>query len=194
MSPAARLVPILLFCISLRAGTPTGSLAGIVLDPSLAAVGGAAITATQSETGNRRVTTSGADGTFTLPFLPPGHWTIVVDATGFEPSRSSATRIAVDQTAWLVLNMNIAGEHSSANVNATYPANPGEIISRVSIADLPLNGRQYLDLARLAPGLVPAPAGTQGLGFNLAGSRSQSNVYLLDGISNQDTQNSTWFS
>jgi hypothetical protein len=190
MSSAAKAALLLIFCISLRAATPTGSLAGIVLDASLAVVGGAAITATQTETGIRRATSSATDGTFSLPFLAPGHWTLLVEAPGFEPARSSTTRIAVDQIAQVVVPMNIAGEHSSADVHATYGGSPGEIISRESIAQLPLNGRQYLDLARLAPGLVPAPAGTQGLGFNLAGSRSQSNVYLLDGISNQDTQNS----
>src|SRR5436190_1700559 len=53
---------------------------------------------------------------------------------------------------------------------------------------MPLNGRQYLDLAMLAPGVLPAAPGTQGNGFSAAGIRSQSNVYLLDGVSNIDTQ------
>jgi hypothetical protein len=63
----------------------------------------------------------------------------------------------------------------------------GVVDNRV-IANVPLNARQFLDLALLTPGIVPAAPGTQGSGFNSAGARSQSNVYLLDGISNQDTQ------
>jgi hypothetical protein len=53
---------------------------------------------------------------------------------------------------------------------------------------MPLNARQYLDLALLTPGVLPSSAGTQGGGFNVAGARSQSNVFLLDGVSNIDTQ------
>src|SRR5207244_2343292 len=83
----------------------------------------------------------------------------------------------------------IAGMQESAVVRSQSAPVLGEVIPSRSVANLPLNGRQYLDLAMLVPGVIPAPAGTQGLGFNLAGSRSQSNVYLLDGVSNQDTQN-----
>jgi hypothetical protein len=62
------------------------------------------------------------------------------------------------------------------------------VIDRRAMALLPLNVRQFLDLTLLTPGVVPAAAGTQGNGFSAAGARSQSNVYLLDGIANQDTQ------
>src|SRR5436309_8567600 len=53
---------------------------------------------------------------------------------------------------------------------------------------MPLNARQYLDLALLTPGVLPAATGTQGGGFNVAGARSQSNIFLVDGVSNIDTQ------
>jgi len=53
---------------------------------------------------------------------------------------------------------------------------------------MPLNARQYLDLALLTPGVLPSSAGTQGGGFSVSGARSQSNIFLLDGVSNIDTQ------
>src|SRR5256712_9670482 len=53
---------------------------------------------------------------------------------------------------------------------------------------MPLNARQYLDLALITPGVLPSAAGAQGAGFNVAGARSQSNMFLLDGVSNVDTQ------
>ena len=64
----------------------------------------------------------------------------------------------------------------------------GSVTDSRTIGSVPLNGRQFLDLALFTPGIVAAAPGTQGSGFNAAGMRSQSNVYLLDGVSNQDTQ------
>src|SRR4029077_14248898 len=62
------------------------------------------------------------------------------------------------------------------------------VIDSDVISNMPLNARQYLDLALLTPGVLPSSAGTQGGGFNVSGARSQSNVFLLDGVSNIDTQ------
>ena len=62
------------------------------------------------------------------------------------------------------------------------------VVDTRTIANMPLNARQYLDLALLTPGAVPSQPGQQGGGFNVAGARSQSNNFLLDGVSNIDTQ------
>ena len=62
------------------------------------------------------------------------------------------------------------------------------VVDTRTIANMPLNARQYLDLALLTPGAVPSQPGQQGGGFNVAGARSQSNLFLLDGVSNIDTQ------
>jgi hypothetical protein len=62
------------------------------------------------------------------------------------------------------------------------------VVDSQVISSMPLNARQYLDLALLTPGVLPSSAGTQGGGFNVSGARSQSNVFLLDGVSNIDTQ------
>src|SRR5262249_24499536 len=62
------------------------------------------------------------------------------------------------------------------------------VVDTRTIANMPLNARQFLDLALITPGALPAATGTQGGGFNVSGSRSQSNIFLLDGVSNVDTQ------
>jgi hypothetical protein len=64
----------------------------------------------------------------------------------------------------------------------------GSVVDTQTVASMPLNARQYLDLALLTPGAIPSQPGQQGGGFNVAGARSQSNLFLLDGISNMDTQ------
>lgn len=62
------------------------------------------------------------------------------------------------------------------------------VIDSRTISNMPLNARQFLDLALLTPGTVPAVTGTQGGGFNVAGARSQSKIFLVDGVSNVDTR------
>jgi hypothetical protein len=62
------------------------------------------------------------------------------------------------------------------------------VVDSQNIAHMPLNGRQALDLALITPGVLPTAGGTQVLSFNVAGARSQSNIYLWDGVSNMDTQ------
>jgi hypothetical protein len=173
----------------LLSAAPSGIIAGIVRDSSGAVVRSAAVTAANREIGARRSTRSSSDGTFLLQMLPPGDWDLDVDAAGFERARVPAVRVGVDQRVHVEVALQVAGIRETAEVHSSTAPAEGEVIPRSAIEKLPLNGRQYLDLALLAPGIIPAPPGTQGLGFNVAGSRSQSNVYLLDGVSNQDTQN-----
>ena len=132
---------------------------------------------------------SDGEGGFLIALLQPGLWKVEVAAPGFDSALLPEVAVDVDHTAQLRVTLQVAGSHTSVAVLSGTASAAGDIVSRKDIENLPLNGRQYLDLAQLAPGIVPAPAGTQGLGFNFAGSRSQSNVYLLDGVSNQDTQN-----
>ncbi len=150
---------------------------------------GAAASATRADDAARRTTVSDAEGAFLFPLLQPGRWKLEITVPGFDPALLPDVVVEVDRTTQLSVVMQVAGSHTSVVVLSGVASVAGSIVSRKDIENLPLNGRQYLDLALLAPGIVPAAAGTQGLGFNFAGSRSQSNVYLLDGVSNQDTQN-----
>ena len=173
----------------LMQGAPAGSIAGTIRDPAGAVIRGATVHVVLAGLGLRRQTISDGSGEFLLPLLSPGDWTLEVQAASFETAVINGLRVDVDQTVRVEITLRIAGDRQSAEVRAELQPLTGKVVSRDAVVNLPLNGRQYLDLALLAPGVVPAPAGTQGLGFNSAGSRSQANVYLLDGISNQDTQN-----
>jgi hypothetical protein len=178
----------------LRAG-PGGTLAGYARDQSGASVAGVEVTALNRTTGDRRAQLSGSRGEFEFVLLVPGDWTVLAKAPRFKTAEVSSVAVLVDQVTRVDVILTLGDVHEVTNVFAAAPlvepdkSTLGAVIESPLISQLPLNGRQFLDIAALVPGVVPAPPGTQGSGFNVAGARSQSNVYLLDGISNQDTQN-----
>jgi len=174
--------------------SPAGSIVGAVRDPQGAAVANAVVTAVQNELSLRRTATTSPDGAFEIPDAFPGSWSLEVEARGFKRAAVPRVTVQVDQSARVEIPLEIGDLSEKIEVQAdlvfieTARSTLTSVISRAAIRSMPLDGRQYLDLAMLAPGIIPAAAGTQGNGFNVAGIRSQSNVYLLDGVSNIDTQ------
>jgi hypothetical protein len=174
--------------ISLAAlASPNGSIVGTIKDASGAPVGNAVVTAAH------RTTTSDAAGNFTLADITPGSWSLSVEASGFKRTVASVA-VQVDQSARADITLEIGDLSQTIEIIAapprveTHRSTISAVIDSATIENMPLNGRQYLDLALLIPGVLPAAPGTQGNGFSVAGIRSQSNVYLLDGVSNIDTQ------
>ena len=180
--------------IGLHGASPTGGISGIIYDPTGAVVLNASINATHEETRSKRAAKCDATGRFLLSVLPPGNWSVSVEAPGFREVVMLGTTVNVDQTTHLQVRLSpgelrqIIEVHSPVNAIDTQRTGRTYLTPRPVISAMPLNGRQFLDLALLTPGVVPAPTGTQGGGFNVSGMRSQSNVFLLDGISNTDTQ------
>jgi len=176
---------------SLAAG-PVGTLSGTVRDASGALVPRASVHATAA--GRSYLTRTGEAGEFLIPVMQPGLYRVEIEADGFKTADAPGTLIQVDQVTRFDIYLEVGPVREVMNVEAATPgldaASPTRkwTVPRQVISGLPLNGRQFLDLAILVPGSVPAPAGTQGAGFSVNGMRSQSNVYLLDGISNTDTQ------
>jgi len=127
--------------------------------------------------------------------LAPALYSLVVESQGFKKLTEQSVLVQVDQ----ITHMDIALEIGSVNqiVEVASAAIPlletdrstlSNVVDSQVISNMPLNARQYLDLALLTPGVLPSSTGTQGGGFNVAGARSQSNVFLLDGVSIIDTQ------
>jgi len=189
----------------------TGALTGAVTDPSGAALSGATVTATSRSTSQARSVTSGADGFFTIPLLPPGLYDVAVSLQGFSTLRREGVRITVAETArigaqlavgQLSEDVTVVGETSLVE---TANATMGIVIDEKKIVDLPLNGRNFTQLGTLIPGVVAAApllggqsgeaeAGVGGFGavtsgFSVNGMRNQSNNFLLDGATNNDTFN-----
>jgi Carboxypeptidase regulatory-like domain/TonB-dependent Receptor Plug Domain len=167
--------------------SPFGGIAGTVRDPSGAPVVGSRVLATCVTTGAQAAGVSDLTGSFRFLQLAPGVWSITVEADRFKRAHISEAVVQVDQLTRADVSLELGDRSEVIQVEAERSVLTGVVDTR-TIRSVPLNGRQFLDLALFTPGIVPAAPGTQGSGFNSSGIRSQSNVYLLDGVSNQDTQ------
>ncbi len=187
----------------------TGSIAGIVTDESGAVLPGVAVEVTNIATGQLRTAVTGADGYYTLRLVQPGSYDVKVTLTGFKPILRKGNLVTVGDTARVDLKMAVGGLEESVTVSGESPlvetshATLGITIDQQKVVELPLNGRNFTQLGTLIPGVVAPPGGLGGAagdatpggfgaataGFNVNGMRNQSNNFLLDGASNNDTFN-----
>src|SRR5713226_3535217 len=190
-------VVVLLAVFCLLAGwllaSPVGSIAGSVKDASGAYMAGAKVTLTNTATNAKLETATDQNGEFQFLQLAPSTYTLAVEAKGFKRAISHAL-VQVDQITHADFSLEVGDVSQSVQVEAVAPlletdkSTLSSVVDTHTIESMPLNARQYLDLALLTPGALPSATGTQGGGFNVAGARSQSNIFLLDGVSIVDTQ------
>lgn len=161
------------------AQAPTGSIIGTVTDESGAVIPGAAITITGKSTGVKRNATSTADGTFTVPALAAGEYQVRCENRGF---RTTVLELTVETGSSVTLDLKlqvgataeiVEVQGAAAQVNTDSFKVDG-VITRQQIQELPLNGRNYLQLAFLEPGVGVSPGSTSQ--YN-----SQFNVSILGG-------------
>lgn len=180
---------------NLRAQTFTATLNGRVLDPSSAAVSGAKVTIHNAGTNREQTIVTGADGGFVFPLLPAGEYSLSVEATGFRKVVRSGIVLQVGQQAGLEVKLSIGELTTITEVSADVPlvqsenASLGNVVDQKKVVELPLNGRDYLQLAQLQPNVfAPAQGSTLGFrgGINVAGNSEVANNYTLDGIDNND--------
>ncbi|MGA2114007.1 MAG: carboxypeptidase-like regulatory domain-containing protein [Bryobacteraceae bacterium] len=199
----------LFFSFAVWPQEPTGEIVGTVLDQTGATVTGAAVAITNLSTGVTRSLTSNSSGVYTAPALPPGTYSVRVTKTGFTSSVRSNVEVAVGQEVRQDFSLQVGDVNQSVEVSAvataldTETTTVGTVIGIRSIEDLPLNGRNYLQLADLVPsGTMYGPsnyiAQARGGGdrsqfqLNLAGQRFQYVHYTLDGIENTDFNYGTY--
>jgi hypothetical protein len=209
MLPRLASIAILIASTSAWAQAPTGQISGSITDPSGAVIAGAAVVATNTATNVRRETASNQDGLFQLPALPPGIYTLQVEAKGFPKQSREGLALQVGQVAEINFAMQIGNVAETIQVTGGAPvlqsetAELGTVIENRRIVDLPLNGRNYLQLASLAPGATTnGPASSQGqqrmggarnsFSLNVAGQRVHYNHYTLDGVENTDPNFNTY--
>jgi len=178
-----------------------GSISGVVLDPSGSVIAGAAVTATETQTGVKSETVTDSKGFYSFPDLPIGRYNVEVRAKGFKTYLQ--TGLVVDANSALRVDATLVVGNNTENVIVSSDAvhvdtestQTGEVIERRKILAVPLNGRAYTDLLDLQPGVVPSaygnqapdtsdrsPSGTLNPGNqSINGQRESSNGFMVNG-------------
>ncbi len=179
----------------------SSTLAGRVVDASGGVLPGVTVAARQTETNLQRIATSDAEGRYSILALPPGPYELRAELSGFRPLVRSGITLTIAQTAVVNLTMTLGGVAEAVTVVGDTPTvntRTGELsylVDERAIEELPLNGRNYTDLALLQPGVVAYPhrdggsVVAHGLGMSVNGQDPRSNVYLLDGTLLNDMTN-----
>ena len=183
-----------------------GSFSGTVTDKTGSVVTGTTVTVTSQATGLRREVKTDASGHYLVPLLPVSMYTIRVQSQGFQTAEQKDVRLQLDEQREIDFTLNPASVSSTIEVNATEvaveTANPtlGQVITAEEVADLPLNGRDFVQLATLTPGTTaqtsPNSFFTQAASSEVAargtfslsvgGSREQSTSWLIDNNDNSE--------
>lgn len=202
-------IVVLLFAASALFGQISANLSGTVTDQSGSLVPGVTLTATNVETGVQRETQSNDAGFYEFPSLPPGLYSLAAKRAGFRQVVREGLRLEVNQSARIDLAMQVGALTETVEVQAAAPlletstSAVGQVIETKAVSDLPLNGRNFLQLAVLANGAIGVgygPQGTIGAGTRaddtrgggelmVNGNREMSNDYLLDGVDNNFRRN-----
>ncbi len=185
---------LLLFIVSPLLGQlSTSAILGSVRDATGAAVPGAKITITNQDTNVSRSGESAGDGLYRVDVLPPGQYTVVVEKDGFSVStvKNLTLTVAQNATANVTLAVGLATQTISVDGTTapqveTTTSSLGGLVNSQQVADLPLNGRNFIDLALLQPGISNAtangPAVLKGaVYFSSNGAPLRSNLVTLDG-------------
>lgn len=170
------------------AQTPTATLVGRIVDASQAAVTAAAVRVRNLDTNEVRAVESQVDGQFTAADLRPGFYEVSVEKTGFKQARHSSIELQVGQAARLDIVLEVGSTSQSIEVTATAPAvntenaTRGDVIAPNEIAEMPLNGRDFNDLAFLVAGVQPAEQSAKGSPYVVNGARADASNVTIDGL------------
>lgn len=195
----AVIVMAALFCTqSLLAQTVTGTITGVITDPSGAVIAGASIVAHNTDTGVDSSVTTNSAGLYRVQFLPIGRYEVLVDAKGFNKETIPAFQLEVLQTVTFNVKLSLGASSEVVNVSEAAPilntndATLSGTFTTNTIENFPLNGLDFSALTLYVPGAVSSvgTSGTTGIerstfytdSVNLNGNRAQANNYTLDGI------------
>ncbi len=200
-----RLVPAIsvVMCLtgaSALAQQETATIVGTVRDASNAIVPGAIVTITNVRTNVAIRTLAGADGAFVATSLRPGDYSVTVESAGFQKTVRTGVTLQVASVARVDIALQAGPITEAVEVVGGTPlldamtSSRGSVIDQRKIVELPLNGRDYNQLALLSPGVLPGTPRLASVNFkgvlNVNGNRTFNNVFLLDGVDNISYSNS----
>ena len=188
----------------LTAQSSSGTFLGIVKDVTGAVIPGATVGITNLDTGFRREVKSDSNGEFELPYIPLGNYRINCKAQGFKSVDRSGVNLQVDQKARIDFALTVGDVAETVTVTEAAPlvktssSEFGEVVQKRALQELPLNGRNYVQLVHLTAGVTTGQQGgnIEGAGafvprgtgsFNANGQRGQNNNFMVDGIDNNES-------
>ncbi|HYO83910.1 MAG TPA: carboxypeptidase regulatory-like domain-containing protein, partial [Bryobacteraceae bacterium] len=191
------------FLMASSAQTTTAVIHGTVSDTSGAVVPGARVSATLTGTGEVTTTPTNADGNYVFAALKPGTYTVEVEMASFKKAVRSGILLEVNQRARVDMSLQVGETKDIVAVVAdattvdTFSSSIKEVVDSRRIVDLPLNGRNALQLQALLPGSIQVGTGqaaslialNTGMSFAINGTRANASTYTLDGGINMDMYN-----
>jgi hypothetical protein len=177
----------------------TGTITGTVTDPQGAVVSGAQVTVTNQGTGETRTATTNASGIYVAPDLSVGAYTVSVKSPNFKEFVSKNVQLDASSTATINAALVVGGTGEQVTVEAstvqveTSSGAVGNVVEGNEVRELPLNGRNFIELTQLAPGVSPIAGfnvvkkGLEGgVDFSVNGNNVTGNLFLVDGVNNND--------
>jgi hypothetical protein len=180
-------VACLLAASLLSAQTSTGRILGTVSDPTNAVIPGASITVTNVNTRINYQVTTNEQGFYEATLLPIGSYILTADMPGFQKAVTKPETLQINASLRIDIKLAVGNRSEEVVVEEgithveTMSPTIGMSVTSAQIANMPLNGRNTLDLAMLKPGVIPSTAGGTTGTFSVAGARQDSVTYLLDG-------------
>jgi hypothetical protein len=183
---------LLTFAVGTTAFSQTAQVTGRISDQSGAVVPDAQVTITNQQTGLTRSSVSSSEGNYTLPLLPPGEYRLAVKKEGFKPVVRPDIVLNVEQVARLDFMLEAGAVTETVTITSDAPllnsetSSVGQVVDNKTVVTLPLNGRNYTQLAVLMPGATPQQSSRTSDGFVLNGQRAFQNTFRIDGIDNNN--------
>ena len=198
-------IALVFLCLaaSARAQDTSGTILGTITDSSGAVLPGVSVSVKHVDTGQTRTVITDASGRYRLPLLPSGAYEITTQLSGFQTVVRSGVTLTVGQEALVDTQMTIGNLSESIQVDAAAPlvetttGTISHVVNEQQLNALPLNGRDFSQLALLQPGVVMSRSSVngsnvgQGIKISVAGSRPSQNMFTLDGTAYNDALNNT---
>lgn len=196
------------FAVGLQAQTTNGLITGVVADSTGAVVPGAQVTVVNRDTSVERTAVSDASGLYIVPQLAPGVYTLKIAKEGFATVKQDNIQLLVNQSLTIDIKFTVASTAQTIEVTTAPPmlnttsSTLSDVVGHEETVDLPLDGREFTQLALLTPGAAPQEGGQQsgftvalgagGISPAISGQRANQNNFTIDGVLNNDIYTNVW--